>query len=440
MNNETLFHALNTARAGGCRVYPIDKVTLEPLVPDFETVASDDPEEIEALFSDHPGAGVGTIRKPPTIAATPFEWTEASAIPPREFIYGEHLVRQFMSTTVAPGGVGKSSLTIVEALAIATGRALLGIEPAERCRVWLWNGEDPLEELQRRITAACLYFGITRAELEGWLFVDSGRQTELVIAAQTRDGTRIAEPVVQAIVGTVEDNEIGVLIVDPFVASHRVTENDNNAIERVAKTWARIADVTGCAVELVHHSRKTGGAEVTVEDGRGASALLAAARSGRVLNTMSPDEAAKAGVENRRLYFRVENGKANLAPPPDAATWYRLQSVALGNGSGDRPGDRVGVVTPWAWPDPMAEATPEALAKVQAALSEGEHAENVQANTWAGHAVAEALGLDCDDRQDRARIRGMLKGWIEAGALRIETTRDTRNGRDRRIIVPGHRP
>src|ERR1700678_4295766 len=77
-------------------------------------------------------------------------------------------------------------------------------------------------------------------------------------------------------------------------------------------TWAEIADVTGCAIELVHHTRKTGGADVTVEDGRGGSALLAKVRSGRVINVMSDAEASKAGVKNRRFFFRVENGKASM--------------------------------------------------------------------------------------------------------------------------------
>ena len=110
------------------------------------------------------------------------------------------------------------------------------------------------------------------------------------------------------------------MIVDPFVASHRVVENDNPAIELVAATWAEIADVTGCGIELVHHARKTGGADITVEDGRGGSALLAKVRSARVLNSMSEADAAKAGVENRRSFFRVENGKANMTPPPTSPT------------------------------------------------------------------------------------------------------------------------
>ena len=64
----------------------------------------------------------------------------------------------------------------------------------------------------------------------------------------------------------------------------------------MAKTWTGIADVTNTAIDLAHHTRKTGGAEVTVEDGRGAVALLNAVRSARVLNMMTEDEAAKAGV------------------------------------------------------------------------------------------------------------------------------------------------
>ena len=89
----------------------------------------------------------------------------------------------------------------------------------------------------------------------------------------------------------------------------------------MAKTWAKIAEETNTSIELVHHVRKGApGVETTVEDGRGAVALLAAARSARVLNVMTESEAEKAGVERRRSHFRVDNGKANLAPPPDGST------------------------------------------------------------------------------------------------------------------------
>ena len=123
--------------------------------------------------------------------------------------------------------------------------------------------------------------------------------------------------------------------------------------------------MTGAAIELVHHARKTGGAEITVEDGRGASALLAKVRSARTLNGMSEDEAARAGVERRRSFFRVDAGKANLAPPADQADWHRLVSVDLGNG------DNVVVVTQWTWPNAFDGVSVHDLRKVQSAVAAG---------------------------------------------------------------------
>ena len=90
------------------------------------------------------------------------------------------LVRQFLSMTIAPGGVGKSSLIATETLAMVTGRALLGVKPDRPLKVWLWNLEDPQIETARKIQAACLHSGIKREEIEGRLFANSGRDQPLV--------------------------------------------------------------------------------------------------------------------------------------------------------------------------------------------------------------------------------------------------------------------
>ena len=90
----------------------------------------------------------------------------------------------------------------------------------------------------------------------------------------------------------------------------------------VIREFARIANVTECAVEIVHHTRKPapGQEELGVLDSRGAGAIINAVRSARVLNTMSKAEADKVGVDevDRRLYFRIDRGKANMAPPAAA--------------------------------------------------------------------------------------------------------------------------
>jgi AAA domain/Bifunctional DNA primase/polymerase, N-terminal len=123
---------------------------------------------------------------PARITATPFEWVEPSKIPPRQWLYTPHYIRQFVSATFSPGGLGKTSLLTVEALAMAANKKLLGIQPAQKLRVWYWNGEDPMQELRRRFAAACKYYGLTKDDIGGHLFIDSGRTMPIVIAEDTR--------------------------------------------------------------------------------------------------------------------------------------------------------------------------------------------------------------------------------------------------------------
>ena len=111
-----------------------------------------------AGMADGPSTGNGAsdAAKPASacrIVAKPYVWRDPTTFPRREWLYGHHLIRKFVSTTIAPGAVRKSSLTMVEAVAMASGRNLLGVTPAGRMRVWVWNGEDPLEELERRVAA-----------------------------------------------------------------------------------------------------------------------------------------------------------------------------------------------------------------------------------------------------------------------------------------------
>jgi AAA domain len=366
----------------------------------------------------------------PVIRATPFVWTDPASLPKREWLYGRHLIRPFLSATIAPGGFGKSSLIVTEALAMVTGRALLGDQPAGRLRVWQVNLEDPEDELRRRVAAAALHHRISPEEIGDRLFLDSGRNTEIIIATENRHGIEIAVPVIEAIKAEITAKAIDVLQVDPFVACHAVSENDNTKIAAVARQWAGIAETTGCAIDLVHHARKNGGGQAfTVEDARGASALIAAVRSARVLNGMSKEEAERASIENPTSYFSVSSGKANLAPRGDKATWRHMVGVPLGNGTSalDPVGDFVGVVEAWAWPDPFAEVSPADAKEVQRRIAQGELRADQRSTSWAGFAVAEVLGLDPSQPSVRAAVRSMLKTWVGTGALReVERLDDQR--------------
>ncbi|MFC7699637.1 AAA family ATPase [Bradyrhizobium sp. GCM10028915] len=360
------------------------------------------------------------------VAATPYEWRPAEEIARREWIYGSLLLRKFVTATVSPGGVGKSSLIAVEALAKVSGKNLLGVTPPRQQRVWLWNLEDPQEETERKIQAAALHYGLSADDIGDRLYVDSGRDQRLVIATTQRNGVMIVRPVVDALVAEIVQHQIDAVIIDPFVSCHEVAENDNTAQDMVVKEWGRVADKGNCAVHLVDHTRKMGGieSEVTTESARGAKAKTDACRVVRAVNRMSKDEGERAGVENHRLYFRSYNDKANLHPPADKSDWYRLQSVDLGNGHLGGPGDSVGVVVPWQWPDPLAGMTGADFDKVAAVIRSGSWRENVQAAAWVGKAVARALELDANSKADRAKITAMLNVWRSSGALRVVERQD----------------
>lgn len=419
--------------------------TREPINPEavatvhpFRRMPPRDPAGEEGRFPPPEG---NRETEGPRITATPFALGDPRSIPCRQWLYGRHYVRRYTTATIAPGGLGKTSLALVEALAMVTGRPLLGVRVLEPLRVWVWNGEDPREEIERRVAAACIHFGISAQDIGSRLFIDSGRDAPIKIAARNRDATVIAHPMVDSLISEIRGRKIDLLVIDPFVACHDVPENDNASVDRVAKAWGQVAEGGNCGVELVHHVRKTvaGQASFTVEDARGGSALIGAVRSARVLNVMSTDEAAQAGVEadKRRRYFRVDDGKANMQPPAEDAAWRQLVSVPLGNETQDMPGDIVGVVAEWSLPTLSDALQPGDVRKVQDAIVGGSWADDVRAGNWAGKAVASVLGLDASDQSDRKRITKLLSMWKRNGCLKTETQRNARTGRDQTMIVVG---
>jgi RecA-family ATPase len=257
-------------------------------------------------------------KKKVVIEAVSYRWRDPSTIPPRDWLYGRHYVRRYVTATIAPGGLGKSSLALVEALAMASGKPLLGQPVRTPFRVWYWNGEDPIDEIERRIAAICVHYGLSESDLGNRLHCDSGRTAPIKLAEMYRNAPIVKYAVVDGLAREIRARAIDLMIIDPFVSCHGVSENDNAAIDLVVKKdCGAIADRTSAAVELVHHVRKMSAGssgEFTADDARGASALIGAARSVRVLNAMSSSDAQRFEIaeDQRRTYFRVSYDKSNL--------------------------------------------------------------------------------------------------------------------------------
>ena len=357
---------------------------------------------------------IATEARRAALAPRPFVMADPAAIPPRQWVYGRHYIRRFLSVTVAAGGSGKTALTLTEAIAMATGKDILGTETLPR-RVWVWNLEDPLEELQRRIAGICQHYNVRQEDFADRLYVNSGRDSKLLIADSER-GEAALTPAVDEITHFINEHEIDVIIVDPFVSSHRLNENDNGQMDLVVKAWGQIADRGNCAVELVHHVRKAQpGQSASYGDARGASALTDAARHVRRLQRMTAEEARLAGIDEREFwqYSREADSKDNLAPPSRDSSWRKMVSVEIPNG------DSIGVMEAWSWPDAFEDVSSADLAHVQGLIREGEWREDVRSKQWVGLAVAQVLGWDERDESVKSKIKTMLQTWIDNRELKV---------------------
>jgi AAA domain len=341
---------------------------------------------------------------------------DPASLPRRQWLYGTHYLRGSVSLTVADGGVGKSTLVVAEAVAMASGRSLLGVQVERPLNVLYWGGEEDRDEIERRVHATCQHFGIKPRELESRLRIASGFDNPICIV---KTGGQVDDDLITRFVASQSERQIDVLIIDPLVRCHSVAENDNTAIGAVAAAWVKLARSANISIALAHHTRKAGsGSESGGSEARGASALVCAARAVRVLTVMSEAEATRAGIANPASFFRAHDPKANYAPRGEVG-WFQIVAVDLANG------DNVATVAPWCLPNASDGVTPDDATAVMELARAGQYRADPRSREWIGNAVADVLHLDAE--ADRRRIKEILRSWYAAGVLK----RVERKGPDR---------
>lgn len=272
----------------------------------------------------------------PSIKASEFD---PAAIKPRPWILGHDLIAGFITATVAQGGAGKSMVTMLEALAVASGRELTGVKVHKPGAAWIYNVEDPMDELGRRIIAAADHHRVPLAEL-GNLHISSGRMAPLILAQSNRGEVTTNVKAFEQVIDFITTNRITLWVLDPFIHVHMCDENSNAEMSHVMLILGAIAERTGCAISLVHHTTKGTGGEGNMDKARGASAFGGAVRIMRTVATMNEKDAESFGIsaDRRKWYLRLDDAKGNMAPPAEAARWFEKHDHVLVNG------DHVGAV------------------------------------------------------------------------------------------------
>ena len=367
-------------------------------------------------------------------------WCDPKTIPPREFLYSRHFIRKDISATIGAGGRGKTSNSHVEAVSMAVGRNLMtGQELPAPLRVLILNGEETQDELDRRLAAVCQRHGISQADLSRRLFVRSVRAKPPRFATLVRGEAVLNQEALSALEAEIRANAIDIFILDPLISFHRVRENINEDMDLLIKEgFGGVASRTNSAGELLHHpgKPKPGAAENTVEDARGASAIIWAVRNARVFNFMTPDEAGKLGIpeDRRRRHIRISNGKANVGPL-GKAEWITIQVEILPNG------DEVACASRWSPPNPFDGISSTDMELARQLAQTGAYRADPRSPKWFGYALAEQLHIPItyrgdNDAKDIARLKSIIKTWLKNKALKIEIRKDDER-KDREFIVAG---
>jgi DNA polymerase I-like protein with 3'-5' exonuclease and polymerase domains len=366
------------------------------------------------------------------IIGEPYQPPVEMDIPPWDWLYGRHLLRGEVAGTAAMGGTGKSTTSIVEALAMVSGRALLNEEVPRSLRVVLINLEDTRKTMDKRIAAATRQYGLTPADIGDRLIVKAKGEVKIKVAKQRRSGdVERNAATIRALIQLMLDHRADVLSVDSFIRTHQVNENDNSAVQEVVECFEDVAVATEGAVHLWHHTRKLGGEKATIEAARGASAFVDACRSARIFETMSEKEheqlkEIQPEMLARGFYFRSFNGKRNFAPPVEQSDWFEIKNITLLNG------DDVGVVTTWGYPATWDDVEPETAEKVIAEIGAGtkDGRRFTNHNSATKRAAWPIVRKHCPNKT-RDQCRRMVAIWIKRGLLYEDEYFDPVDRKDR---------
>jgi hypothetical protein len=354
--------------------------------------------------------------------------------PPRGWLLGTSFCRGFASSLLGDGGVGKTAVRYAQMLSLATKRPLTGEWVFERCRVLILSLEDGPDELRRRLRAARLHHKVGQDELKGWLFMDALGRKDGKLMTLDQYGRPTPGILAARLERTIVERQIDIVMLDPFIKTHDLTENDNNNIDAVAQILTDVAIKYNIAVDVPHHMAKGPADPGNANKGRGASALKDALRLVRTATAMTPEEAKALGLDEvaRRRLIRIDDAKLNIAPAHEAR-WLRLIGVDLGNATLLYPnGDNVQTVEPWTPPNLFADISVKVinqiLDEIDAGPSEGDRYSDAR-NVADPRAAWSVVAKHCPGKGKGPASR-VIKTWKDSGLLVEKNYHNPRTRKD----------
>jgi hypothetical protein len=400
---------------------------------DFETLVDDTTELFVAKPAD---------QEDPEIKLFDAADILGEVIPPREWLLGTTFCKQFTSSLIGTGGVGKTAVRIVQALAVATGRNISGEYVHKRAKVLFLCFEDGIAELKRRVQAAMIHHKVTDEQVRGWLLFATIAGHRLFEAGPR--GDRVPGTLGSWLRARIDTRHPELIILDPFIKTHGLEENDNSGIDAVCTLLSQISIEHNIAVDYLHHIRKGAAEPGNADAGRGASAAKDAARLARTSTPMSKEDGELFGVseQDRVALVRLDDGKVNLAPKSPDAMWFRLVGVSLGNGTLEYPnGDNVQTAERWYPPMVADVVTVDVGNCILDRIDEGPEPGRKYSPAFQSkdRCVIPAIVEICPELTE-AQAKHLIATWLKNDVLRAQDYHDTKDRKQRKGLFVGTRP
>jgi AAA domain len=281
--------------------------------------------------------------KPFASLATSFTFPDPATIEPPDWVLEDFALRGRVSTVTGAGAAGKSTLSLLVAVAYAAGREdVCGFRIQKPGTAWVWNQEDPMGTLDIRVSAVLQEYGISREDLldengKTRLLINSGvgREKRLTLVEKKDD---VLHPTkhLDRVIKTALHEGADLIIFDPLISIHQASENANEEMRAVFDHLADAAYATKSAMVLMCHpgkpdKRSNEGFAGDAYAARGASSQPDAACVAATLTKMSEADQKKWRVPSGSSpldLVRFEVPKINDAPVPPTR-WYERKGVLV---------------------------------------------------------------------------------------------------------------
>lgn len=254
---------------------------------------------------------------PPPISSE--EWTEART-GPRPVVDG--WIYEDVGVLIAPGGTGKTTLVLFEAIHIVLGWRLFGAEIINAGPVMILTAEDDRNSLIGRLRLIADELGLSDDEIRrikmNILISDvSGNPFKL---SEIRGQAVVPSTRLDSLVRTVVKIQPAVVFIDPAISFGVGESRINDAEQGLIEAARRIRNEACCAVMFIHHTGKQN-ARLQLADqyaGRGGSAFADGSRMVHVLQPVDRAEWLKATGEtllDGEIGLLLSRPKISHAPP-----------------------------------------------------------------------------------------------------------------------------